>query len=101
MTAARPLRSLSRPASRPPCPQGRWALWGLVTGLVVVFVLFLGLLVYLNPLPGSNCTDWYVYCPTGPGATPLGTALAVGNGTGACAAGNASSPLDCGSSPIS
>lgn len=35
--------------------------------------------------------DW----PGSPGETPLGAVLAIGNGTGLCAAGNGSSPLDC------
>lgn len=81
----------------PPPPRSRphWSVWFLVGVSVLVFVLFTGLFVYLNPPPGSNCYDWWVYCPTGPGATPLGTALAVGNGTGACPAGNGTSPSEC------
>lgn len=81
----------------PPPPRSRqhWSVWFLVGVSVAVFVFFSGLFVYLNPPPRSNCYDWWVYCPIGPGATPLGTALAVGNGTGACPAGNGTSPSDC------
>jgi hypothetical protein len=83
------------PSSSRPRPGSRWAVRALVAVLVLVIVVFVGLFVYLNPLPGSNCTDWYVYCPTGPGATPLGTAFQLGNGTGGCPAGNGSSALYC------
>ena len=79
----------------PPGPRSGHAVRALVGVLVVVFVLLLGLFVYLAPPQGVNCTDWYVYCPTGPGATPLGVALDVGNGTGACPAGIGSSAADC------
>src|SRR5208282_5226622 len=78
-----------------PRPHARGAVRILVGVFVVVLILFLGLFVYLNPLPGSDCTDWYVYCPTGPGSTPLGTALDMGNGKGACPMGVGSSVLDC------
>src|SRR5271163_62386 len=62
----------------------------LVGALVFVSLLFLGVDDYFNHVyypPGSNCNDWYVYCPLGPGETPLGTALNVGNGSGDCPAG--------------
>jgi hypothetical protein len=84
----------SRRPVRPRHPARR-ALGILVAGLVVAGVFLLGLFVYVTPLPGSNCTDWYQYCPLGPGDAPLGTALHLGNGTGSCPAGNGSSPADC------
>ena len=84
------------PIGTPPHrPRSNRMLWVLVGALVASCLLLLGLFVYLNPPPGSNCNEWYVYCPIGPGATPLGTALEIGNGTGACVAGNASMPSDC------
>jgi hypothetical protein len=67
----------------------------LVAALVVVFLLSIGLGLYPWFLPGANCNDWWVSCPGGPGETPLGSTLGIGNGTGACAAGNGSSTSDC------
>jgi hypothetical protein len=83
------------PAWPLPRPPSGGPVWVLVGVLVVLSLLFLGLFVYLGHPPGSNCNDWYVYCPTGPGATPLGTAIVIGNGTGECPVGNGTSPRDC------
>lgn len=81
----------SRPHRRP----DRVALV-LVVGLVAASLVLVGGLVYFQDLLPGNCTDWWVYCPLGPSAyTPLGTALGIGTGTGACPAGNGTSLADC------
>jgi hypothetical protein len=54
--------------------------WVLAAVLGVALLRFIGSFVYyVDPPPGSNCTEWYAYCPTGPGDTPLGTAFQFGN----------------------
>jgi hypothetical protein len=54
-------------------------LWALVAVLVVAGLLLVVAFIYFDPPPGSNCLDWYFYCPRGPSATtPLGVAFAFG-----------------------
>lgn len=68
----------SHPAPAGPHPDG--SIWALVAVLGGALLLLFGTFVYhQNHLPGSSCSDWYVYCPTGPGDTPLGTAFQFGN----------------------
>lgn len=85
-------------APRPPGPRGSLGrfLRAFVVLLVSVALVFVGgLVVYVDHPFGGNCLDWWVYCPTGPGATPLGTALSLGNETGGCIPGHGPTP-NCG-----
>jgi hypothetical protein len=71
-------------------------MWVLFAVLGSALLLLVGVYFFFNPIPGSNCADMYVYCPIGPSsAIPLGTAIAIGNGTGSCPAGNAPSSVNC------
>lgn len=74
-----PPPAVGSPRPRPPSRRG---LWALLTVLAVACFLLVVAFDYYNPPPGSNCNDWWVYCPLGPSAaTPLGTAFAFGNVT--------------------
>lgn len=79
----------------PPRTPAHWTVWVLVGAFSFAFLTVLGGYVYFHPPPGANCNDPWVYCPIGPGSTPLGTALAVGNGSAGCPTGNGSSPSEC------
>jgi hypothetical protein len=77
-----PLQASPPPRGSPPRrPHSRRKLAALLAILVFVCLLFVGVYIYFDPGPGSNCNDWYVYCPLGPGNTPIGTAFAVGHFT--------------------
>jgi hypothetical protein len=65
----------------PPRSRSGVGLWALMTALGVVVLLLAVSLVYFDPLPGSTCNDWWVYCPRSPGNTPIGSALEFGNTT--------------------
>jgi hypothetical protein len=69
------------PRRRPP---PGWTVWAIGAALAVVGVVFPGSFVYFDhPIPGSNCTDWYVYCPIGPsGFAPAGVERAPAESIG-------------------
>lgn len=72
------------PQGRPP-PAPQWSTVAVIA--LAVAILVAGVLVFIvvtQPL-----------CAGCPGQTPLGASLAVGSGTGACPAGNGTSPVDC------
>lgn len=71
---------------RPP-PHSARVVWALGAVLVVVSLLFVASFVYFDhPIPGSNCNDWYVYCPLGPSDfAPVGIERATPGSIG-CAA---------------
>ncbi len=60
----------------------------------IAVVVFLAIALALAGLVAVVIV-FYPRCAGCPGQTPLGTALAIGNGTGVCIAGNGSSLADC------
>jgi len=74
--------SFGPPTPRPALPMGE----SIVLGMVVALA---GLLAIGFVVTYPRC----IGCPSS--TTPLGASLDIGNGTGACIAGNGSSPRDC------
>ena len=75
-----------RSDSAPRRHSGRLVLWALLAVLAILVGGVLWGLIYFDDLiPGSNCTDWYVYCPLGPSDFAPGNMGRVPPGSPGCA----------------